>query len=217
MISTMALPLSPAIDADVCDKDIFDSPADKQAAGFGDDDKDNSVIDDSSTVVGAINEEEEIDQDNYREIGITWENFPPAPNSPQWRENDLNRIPKVYCDKARGDMFGDAAAEIGVIEERLRTAQVRGDPKGIKKAIHIFLGPKSPIYHVHETIFPKEDYDHFARFMGGFYFASSLNMTYSQCYSEPRIVTDDFCTGKTYQSIWKSIDQQGLRSNGKRS
>ena len=100
----MASPISPAIDADVCDEDIFDSPADKQAAGFGDDDEDDSVIDDSSTVVGAINEEEEIDQDNYREIGVTWENFPPAPNSPQWRENDFNRIPKVYCDKARGDM-----------------------------------------------------------------------------------------------------------------
>ena len=69
----MASPLSPAIDADVCDEDIFDSPADKQAAGFGDDDEDDSVIDDSSTVVGAINEEEEIDQDNYPEI-VIWEN-----------------------------------------------------------------------------------------------------------------------------------------------
>ena len=34
-VISMASPLSPAIDADVCDEDIFDSPADKQAAGFG--------------------------------------------------------------------------------------------------------------------------------------------------------------------------------------
>ena len=34
-VISMALPLSPAIDADVCDEDIFDSPADKQAVGFG--------------------------------------------------------------------------------------------------------------------------------------------------------------------------------------
>ena len=105
----MASPFPPAIDADVRDEDLFDSPNDKQAAGFDDDDEDNSVVDDSSTVVGAINKEEEIDQENYPDI-ITWENFlPPAPNSPQWQENDFNRIPKVYCNKAREDMFGDAA------------------------------------------------------------------------------------------------------------
>ena len=96
-------------------------------------------------------------------------------------------------------------------------AEVHGDPKGIKKATHIFLGPKSPIYHVHETIFPKEDYEHFARFMGAFYFASSWNSTYGQCYDEPKMDTDEFCDKKTYLSIWRRIDEEGLGTNGRRS
>ena len=64
------------------DEDLFDSPIDKQAAGFGDNDEDDSVVDDSSTVVGAINKEEEIDQDTFPDT-CTWENFPPAPNTAQ--------------------------------------------------------------------------------------------------------------------------------------
>ena len=29
--------------------------------------------------------------------------------------------------------------------------------------------------------------------------------------------TDDFCDGKTYLSIWKKIEKEGLRTNGKRA
>ena len=87
-------------------------------------------------------------------------------------------------------MFRNAQDEIELLVDRLAEAEVRSDPKGIKMAILIFLGPKSPIYHVHAMIFPKEDDGHFATFMGGFYFSSSWNLTYSQCYNEPKIITD---------------------------
>ena len=54
----MASPISPAIDGDVCDKDLFASPLDRDWAGFGDEDDDGSLVDDSSTVAGAIDEED---------------------------------------------------------------------------------------------------------------------------------------------------------------
>ena len=209
-------PISPAIDGDVCDEDIFSSPLNRDAAGFGDEDDDDSLVDDSSTVAGAIVEEDDIDEAANPGI-CNWNKFPPAPDDPKWRPNDFMDVPKVYYDKARGDMFGNAQDEIERLIGRLDEAEVRGDPKGVKKAIRIFLGPKSPIYHAHETIFPKEDYEHFARFMGAFFFSSSLNSTYSQCYDEPKINTDDFCDGKTYLSIWKKIEKEGLRTNGKRA
>ena len=107
----MASPISPAIDGDVCDEDLFDSPIDRDAAGFGDEDDDGSLVDDSSTVAGAIDEEDEMDEEAYPDI-CTWDNFPPEPDSPQWRCNDFNLIPKVYFDKARGDMFKDARLKI---------------------------------------------------------------------------------------------------------
>ena len=61
----MASPTSPAIDGDVYDEDLFDSPLDRDAVGFGDEDDDGSLVDDSSTVAGAIDEEDEMDEEAY--------------------------------------------------------------------------------------------------------------------------------------------------------
>ena len=55
-------PFSPAIDGDVCDEDIFSSPLNRDAAGFGDKDDDDSLVDDSSTVAGAIVEDDDIER-----------------------------------------------------------------------------------------------------------------------------------------------------------
>ena len=56
-----SLPISPTINGDVYDKDLFASPLDRDSAGFGVEDDDGSLVDDSSTVAGAIDEEDEID------------------------------------------------------------------------------------------------------------------------------------------------------------
>ena len=84
----MASPISPAIDGDVCNKDLFASPLDRDSAGFGDEDDDGSLVDDSSTVAGAIDEEDEMDEDAYHEI-CNWDKFPPGPDDPKWRPNDF--------------------------------------------------------------------------------------------------------------------------------
>ena len=76
----MASPISPAIDGDVYDEDLFDSPLDRDAAGFGDEDDDGSLVDDSLTVAGAIDEEDEMNEEAYPDV-CSWENFPPGPGS----------------------------------------------------------------------------------------------------------------------------------------
>ena len=126
----MASPTSPAIDGDVYDEDLFDSPLDRDAAGFGDEDDDGSLVDDSSTVAGAIDEEDEMDEEAHPDV-CSWENFPPGPGDSKWRPNDFNLIPIVHFDKARGDMFKDARAEIEYLVGRLAEAEVRGDPKNL--------------------------------------------------------------------------------------
>ena len=69
----MASPISPVIDGDVCDEDLFPSSLDRDAAGFGGEDDDGSSVDDSSTMAEAIDEEDEIDEGAYPDI-CTWDN-----------------------------------------------------------------------------------------------------------------------------------------------
>ena len=138
----MDSPISPAIDGDVCDKDLFDSPLDRDAAGYGEEDGDGSLVDDSSAVAAAFEDEDDIDEAAYPGV-CNWNKFPTAPDDPKWRPNDFMDVPKVYYDKARGDMFGNAQDEIERLIGRLDEAEVRGDPKGIKKAIHITRAKKS--------------------------------------------------------------------------
>ena len=96
-------PISPAIDGDVCDEDIFSSPLNRDAAGYGEEDDDGSLVDDSSAVAAAFEEEDDIDEAAYPEI-CDWNKFPPPPDDPKWRRNDFTVIPKLYFDKSRGDM-----------------------------------------------------------------------------------------------------------------
>ena len=100
-------PISPAIDGDVCDKDLFASPLDRDAAGYGEEDDDGSLVDDSSAVAAAFEEEDDIDEAVYPGI-CDWNKFPPEPDDPKLRRNDFTVIPKLYFDKAKGDMFGNA-------------------------------------------------------------------------------------------------------------
>ena len=102
-----------------------------------------------------------------------WNEFPPKSNSNLWRPNNFNRLPNVFYDKARQDMFKCVQDEIECVVERFQLAEVLGDPEGTEKAVYIFFGPRSSTYHVFSKIFPKEDYEFFARFMAAFFFASS--------------------------------------------
>ena len=64
----MASPISPVIDGDVCNKGLFSSPLDRDAASFGGKDDDGSPVDDISAVAEAIDEEDEIDEEANPDI-----------------------------------------------------------------------------------------------------------------------------------------------------
>ena len=211
----MVSPTSPAIDGDWFDEELFEDQIGIRAAGFDEDDEDEDV-DDGSTVAEALREEEDIDEETFPNMCM-WNDFPPKPNSNLWRPNNFNRLPNVFYDKARQDMFKCVQDEIECVVERFQLAEVLGDPEGTKKAVYIFFGPRSSTYHVFSKIFPKEDYEFFARFMAAFFFASSWNSTYGQCYQEPKMDTDDFCSEETYLHVWDGINEYNISTNGKRS
>ena len=208
-------PASPAIDGDLFDEDIFDDQIGRQAAGYDEGDEDEEVDDDSEFAEG-LREEEDMDEETYPDI-CTWSNFPPKPDSNLWKHNDFDLLPDVFYDKARQDMYKCVEEEVECITSQFHSAAVRGDPEGTEKAVYILFGPRSSTYHVFSKIFPKEDYEYFTRYLAAFFFSSSLNSTYGQCYQEPKIDTDDFCSEETYLDIWFEIDQYNICTNGKRS
>ena len=73
---------SPAIDGDWFDEELFEDQTGRLAAGFDKGDKDEEV-NDGSTVVEALREEEDIDQETFPDICM-WNEFPPKPNSHLW-------------------------------------------------------------------------------------------------------------------------------------
>ena len=121
-------PASPAIDGDLFDEDIFDDQIGRQAAGYDEGDEDEEVDDDSEFAEG-LREEEDMDEETYPDI-CTWSNFPPKPDSNLWKHNDFDRLPDVFYDKARQDMYKCVEEEVECITSQFHSAAVRGDPEG---------------------------------------------------------------------------------------
>ena len=216
---TMQSPASPAIDDSAVDFGIFDSELNKEAAGYDDGVEEDDHPDHPFAVDVQIcmEEEDEMDEENYDHL-CDFAKFPPESDSDHWVPNDVDVIPHVFADKARQDMFNKLQKEIEVIVERLVEAEVRGNPTDlVDKAIAIFFGSGSSFYHIYQDIFPNDEYDNFAQFIGAYFLAASWNSTYNQCYNDPRMDASDFCDDQTYLDKWDAIEYHNKHTNGKRA